>query len=51
MISPIIAGPKCITSRLSYIILKILRLFLSKVESYVRGNTDFLIKMPQEAET
>ena len=48
---PIVAGPKCITSRLSDFIDKILRPFLSKVESYIRDDTDFLTKMPREADT
>ena len=47
----IIAGPKCITSRLSDFIDKILRPFVSKVESYVRDDINFLIKMPREADT
>ena len=48
---PIIAGPKCTTSRLSDFIDKILRPFLCKVESYVRDDIDFLTKMPREADT
>ncbi len=46
---PIIAGPKCVTSRLSDFIDKILRPFLKQVDSYVRDDIDFLTKMPRIA--
>ena len=48
---PIIAGPKCITSHLSNFIDKLLCPFLSKVDSYVRDDIDFLTKMPRKADS
>ena len=47
---PIIAGPQCVTSRLSDFIDKILRPYLSKVKSYIRDDIDFLTKIPRIAE-
>ncbi len=43
---PYTEGPRCVTSRLSYFIDKILRPILKQVDSYVRENIDFLTKMP-----
>ena len=48
---PIIAGPKCITSHLSNFIDKLSRPFLSKLDSYVRDDIDFLTKMPYKADS
>ena len=46
---PIIAGPQCVTSRLSDFIDKILRPYLGKVKSYIRDDIDFLTKIPRVA--
>ena len=45
---PIVAGPNCVTSRLSNFIDIILKPFLQKIESFVRDDLDFLNKIPKK---
>ncbi len=44
---PNIAGPQCVTNRLSDFIDKILRPYLGKVKSCMRDDIDFLTKIPR----
>ena len=44
---PIVAGPACETHRLSNLIDILLKLFISKVQSYVRDDIDFLKYVPK----
>ena len=45
---PIVAGPQCETSHLSFLLDILLKPFLTKVYSLVRDNVDFLSFMPKE---
>ena len=47
---PIVAGPQCITSRLSNFLDKILRPYLKAIKSHIREDVDFLLKMPRETD-
>ena len=44
---PIVAGPNCVTSRLSNLLDVLLKPFLKHVKSYVRDDIDFLNKVPK----
>ena len=44
---PIVAGPNCVTSRLSSSLDVLLKPFLKHVKSYAQDGTDFLNKVPQ----
>ena len=45
---PIVAGPNCVTSKLSDFIDRILKYFLPKVKSYVKDDLEFLSKILKE---
>ena len=45
---PIVAGPNCVTSKLSDFIDRILKPFLPKVKSYIKDDLEFLNKIPTE---
>ena len=44
---PIIAGPQCLTHRLSYLIDIVLRPLTKRVKSYLRDTIDFLNHLPE----
>ena len=45
---PMVAGPNCVTSRLSNFIDISVKTFLQKIKSYVRDGLDFLNKIPKK---
>ena len=45
---PIVAGPSCVTSRLSDFLDILLKPYLKHVKSYVRDSVDFLNQLPKE---
>ena len=47
-IRPIVAGPSCITSRLSDFVDILLKPYFKHVKSYVRNSVDFLNQLPKE---
>ena len=46
---PIVAGPSCVTSRLSNFLDILLKPDLNHVKCYVKGSVDFLNKLPKES--
>ena len=47
---PIVAGPNCVTSRLSNFLDILMQPFLKKVKSFVRDDIDFLEKLPRNTD-
>ena len=47
---PIVAGPNCVTSRLSNFLDILMKPFLKKVKSFVRDDIDFLEKLPRNTD-
>ena len=49
-VRPIVAGPKCLTRKLSQLIDMLLKPFLKRIKIFIRHSFDFLIKCPRDVD-